>query len=135
MTLTYLLDANVLIALTVAEHEYHERTSAWASTIDKFAVCAVVEGALVRFLVRIGESARVAQDVLRAVHALPGCEFWPDAPSYVAADLGHVRGHRQVTDAYLVSLAAGRADSALATLDEALVRSMPDRTLLVPVMS
>lgn len=87
---------------------------------------------MVRFLVRIGESARVAQDVLRAVHALPGCEFWPDSPSYVATDLGHVHGHRQVTDAYLVSLAAGRADSVLATLDEGLVQSLPDRTLLVP---
>ena len=129
---TYLLDADVLIALTVAEHGHHARTSAWASGIDRFAVCPVVEGALVRFLDRIGESARVAQDVLRAVHALPGCEFWPDSLSYVTTGLGHVRGHRQVTDAYLVSLAAGRADSALATLDEGLVQSQPDRTVLVP---
>lgn len=129
---TYLLDANVLIALTVAEHEHHARTSAWASGISRFAVCPVVEGAVVRFLVRIGESARVAQEVLRAVHALPGCEFWPDSPSYVGSDLGHVRGHRQVTDAYLVGMAAARPDSALATLDERLVQSLPDRTLLVP---
>jgi uncharacterized protein len=129
---TYLLDSNVLIALTVAEHEHHERASTWAAEIDKFAVCPVVEGALVRFLVRIGESAAVAQEVLRAVHALPGCEFWPDSLSYVDTDLGHVRGHRQVTDAHLVSVAAGRADSVLATLDEGLVRSAPRGTLLVP---
>ncbi len=131
---TYLLDANVLIALTVAEHEYHERASAWASTIDAFAVCPVVEGALVRFLVRMGESAAVAKSVLRAVHDLPGCEFWPDSLSYVDTDLGHVRGHRQVTDAHLVSLAASRADSVLATLDEGLVQSVPQRTLLVPAV-
>jgi toxin-antitoxin system PIN domain toxin len=129
---TYLLDANVLIALTVADHEHHAPASAWAAGIDSFALCPVVEGSLVRFLVRIGESARVAQDVLRAVHALPGCEFWSDSLSYVATDLGHVRGHRQVNDAYLVSLAAGRADSALATLDEGLAQSLPDRTVLVP---
>jgi len=131
---TYLLDANVLIALTVAEHEHHERASAWASTIDGFAVCPVVEGALVRFLVRMGESAGVAKSVLRAVHAVPGCEFWPDSLSYVDTDLGHVRGHRQVTDAHLVSLAASRADSVLATLDEGLVQSVPERTLLVPAV-
>ena len=131
---TYLLDANVLIALTVAEHEHHERASTWAATIDQFAVCPVVEGALVRFLVRIGESAGVAKNVLRAVHALPTCEFWPDSLSYVGTDLGHVRGHREVADAHLVSLAGGRADSVLATLDEGLVRSVPHRTFLVPAV-
>jgi uncharacterized protein len=129
---TYLLDANVLISLTVADHEHHERASAWASGVARFAVCPVVEGALVRFLIRVGESAAVAQHVLRAVHALPACEFWTDSLSYAGADLGHVRGHRQVTDAYLVSLAAARPDAVVATLDEALVQSQPERTLLVP---
>ena len=130
---TYLLDANVLIALTVAEHEHHARASIWASGITRFALCPVVEGALVRFLVRIGESAGVAQQLLRAVHDLPGCEFWPDSLSYAESDLDHVRGHRQVTDAYLVSVAAARPDAVLATLDEGLVHALPDRTVLVPV--
>lgn len=129
---THLLDANVLIALTVADHEHHVRASVWASTTTGFAVCPVVEGALVRFLVRTGEGALVAQQVLRALHAMPGVDFWPDSLSYGASDLGHVRGHRQVADAYLVSLAAEHADSVLATLDEGLARSRPDRTLLVP---
>jgi hypothetical protein len=131
---THLLDANVLIALTVADHEHHERASAWAAGIDAFAVCPVVEGALVRFLVRVGESAAVAQRLLDAVHALPACQFWPDSLSYAASDLGRVRGHRQVTDAYLVSLAATRADAVLATLDEGLVQSHPERSLLVPAL-
>lgn len=132
---TYLLDANVLIALTVADHEHHARASAWASRITRFAVCPVVEGALVRFLVRVGESAGVARQVLGAVQALPACEFWPDSLSYAAADLDRVRGHRQVTDAYLVSLAADRGDARLATLNEGLVQSHPERTLLIPALS
>ena len=115
---TYLLDADVLIAPTVADHEHPARTSAWASGMSRFAVCPVVEGALVRFLVRIGETAAVAQQVLRGIHALPHCEFWPDSLSYADSDLGPVRGHRQVTDAYLVSLASGRPGATLATLDE-----------------
>jgi uncharacterized protein len=129
---TYLLDANVLIALTVAEHEHHERASVWASGIENFAVCPVVEGALVRFLIRTGETPSVATALLRALHALPGCEFWPDSVSYADADLDHVRGHRQVTDAYLASLAAGRRGSLLATFDGGLARELPELTTLVP---
>jgi hypothetical protein len=88
---------------------------------------------LVRFLVRIGESAGVAQQLLRAVHDLPGCEFWPDSLSYAESDLDHVRGHRQVIDAYLVSVAAARPGAVLATLDDGLVHALPDRAVLVPV--
>lgn len=131
---TYLLDANVLIALTVIEHEHHARASSWAAGIESFAVCPVVEGALVRYLIRVGETPAVATEVLRGVHALPGCDFWPDSVSYARADLGHVRGHRQVTDAYLVSLAADHPGSRLATLDGGLVQVLPDLTSLVPAL-
>ncbi|GAB05804.1 PIN domain-containing protein [Gordonia amarae] len=127
---TYLLDANVLIALTVVEHEHHTRASEWAAGIERFAVCPVVEGALVRFLVRIGEKAETAAAVLRQVRARPGYEFWADSMSYADASLGHVRGHRQVTDAYLASLATDRG-GMLATLDEALVAVLPNSAVLV----
>jgi len=128
---TYLLDANVLIALTVQEHEHHERSTAWASSVESFAVCPIVEGALVRFLLRLGESPSIAAEVVRRIRGLPSCTFWADSISYADVDLGHVVGHRQVNDAYLVSLARAHAD-VLATLDEALAASHPDHTLLLP---
>jgi toxin-antitoxin system PIN domain toxin len=130
----YLLDANVLIALTVQEHEHHERASIWASAVDSFATCPIVEGALVRFLVRLGESAITAVEVIQRIRDLPAGEFWPDSISYADIDLGHVVGHRQVTDAYLVSLAGSHA-ATLATLDEGLASLLPDHTFLLPRIS
>jgi toxin-antitoxin system PIN domain toxin len=131
-TTTYLLDANVLIALTVAEHEHHDRASAWAATTDRFALCPIVEGALVRFLVRIGESTHAAAQVLRALHAMPRCEFWPDSLPYTDTPLDHVQGHRQVTDAYLAGLTAAHPHAQLATFDTALAQQLPTHCHLVP---
>ena len=128
---TYLLDANVLIAMTVAEHEHHLRTANWASSVESFAVSHIVEGALARFLIRIGESNTAVTELLRAIHANPRCEFWSDSLSYANAELTHVRGHRQITNAYLASLAADQG-GVLATLDQALADELPGSVALIP---
>jgi toxin-antitoxin system PIN domain toxin len=129
---TYLLDANVLIALTVGEHEHHDRATSWASGITSFAICPVVEGALLRFLVRLGESQTVASTVLRAIRDMRGCRFWPDDLSYSEVDLSNVRGHRQITDAYLVALVRRHPRSQLATMDEGLAELAPNATFVLP---
>ena len=128
---TFLLDADVLIALTVEEHEHHQRVAAWLAGVERVALCPIVEGALIRFLVRIGESVGVASEVLRLLHANPRCEFWPDSVSYARADLTAVRGHRQVTDAYLLALVAAHAETRLATLDQPLARQRPELAVLI----
>jgi predicted nucleic acid-binding protein len=129
---TYLLDANVLIALTVAEHEHHELVSSWAAGGQRFALCPVVEGSLVRFLIRIGESARAAKELLIAVHATPRCAFWPDSLTYRDAPLEDVIGPRQVTDSYLAGL-AGSNGGILATLDQALAARFSTTVELIGV--
>lgn len=129
---TYLLDANVLIALTVSEHEHHSRVSAWMVNVRRFALCPIVEGALVRFVVRLGESAATAGAVLHKIRDMPAYEFWPDELSYADTDLGHVVGHRQVTDAYLVDLVRRHSDARLATLDEGLAAVDPSHVELLP---
>jgi len=126
---TYLLDANVLIALTVQEHEHHGRVASWMAGVEHAALCPIVEGALVRFLVRIGESISVASEVLRLMYVNPHCEFWPDSVTCADADLSRVHGHRQVTDAYLVALVASRPEARLATLDRGLAQLYPDLTI------
>ncbi len=128
---TFLLDANVLISMTIEEHEHHQRVAAWLAGVEHVALCPIVEGALVRFLVRIGESADTAAEVLRRFHADPRCQFWPDSVTYAEADLNGLRGHRQVTDAYLVALVGARGDARLATLDRALAQMHPQATALL----
>lgn len=127
---TFLLDANVLIALTVAEHEHHEPAVAWLTTIDRFAVCPVVEGSLLRFLLRIGESMETASAVLVGVRASERCEFWPDSISYADIDVSTIRGHRQVNDSYLAALARQEA-GRVATFDAALAARHPESCHLV----
>jgi len=131
VTARHLLDANALIALAITDHEHHDRTVEWAANVEQVALCPIVEGSLVRFLIRTGESGATATAVLAAFHASPRCEFWEDSLSYTAADLGHVMGHRQVTDAYLVALAASRGGT-LATFDQALATTFPESVELIP---
>lgn len=128
---TYLLDADVLITLVVTDHEHHHRASEWFTTVDRVGITPTIEGALVRFTVRMGAGRDAATTVLSGMYATERCEFWPDSLSYTHADLGHVVGHRQVTDAYLAATAAAHG-AHLATFDEALARTFGDTVHLVP---
>lgn len=129
--MTYLLDANVVIALTVKEHVHHDRAATWFAGIDGFAISPVVEGAVVRFHVRVGERPSTAQTIVAALRAHPKGQWWPDTVSYADADLSTVHGHRQVTDSYLVAVAREHA-ATLATFDDALAQRHAPHTLLVP---
>ncbi|MEI4271388.1 TA system VapC family ribonuclease toxin [Klenkia sp. LSe6-5] len=126
-----LLDASVLIALVVADHEHHDAASSWVEAHRDVAVCPITEGALVRFLVRVGVPGADARSAVAQVAARPGTEFWPDAVSYADVSLDHVLGHGQVTDAYLAGLARARG-ARLATLDAGLAAAAADVAVLIP---
>jgi len=128
---THLLDANALIAITLADHECHERAVNWLASIDRIALCPIVEGSLARFFVRLGQTPATVQQVLRALNDSPRCVFWPDSLSYTDAHMAHVIGHRQVTDAYLASLASANG-GLLATFDHGLARAFPQVVSLIP---
>lgn len=130
--MSFLLDANVLIALTHPEHEHHDRARRWvAATEAPLAVCPMVEGALVRFMIRIGHAPGTVALLLSRLAAMPGYEWWPDSVSYSELDLSGLRGHRQVTDAYLVTLAMAHG-AQLATFDGGLSVAHPEGALLIP---
>lgn len=125
-----LLDANVAIALMFGDHEHHDRASTWLADTGCFALCPVVEGALARFVLRLGESGSMAAALLRGLRSHPGAEFWPDDVSYTEVALADLRGHRQVTDAYLATLARAH-DARVVTFDTGLAALQPDVALLL----
>jgi uncharacterized protein len=130
--MTALLDTNVLIALIVTEHVHHDAAAEWLSKSDTgFATCPITQGSLIRFLVRTGQSAATARDVVSAVESVDRHEFWPDSVSFAGAEIGGVVGYRQVTDAYLAQLARTRKGQ-LATLDSGLAHLHSDVAVLVP---
>ena len=131
MSTSHLLDANALIALVIAEHEHHGRVTAWVTQVDKVALCPITEGAMVRYLIRVGETAATASQLLNTLRESPRVDFWPDSISYTEAALEHVTGHRQVTDAYLASLAASH-QARLATLDVAMATALSATVDLIP---
>ena len=125
---THLVDANVLIALLIPDHEHHKAAESWMSELaeeDLIASDSVVEGAFTRYAVRIGHRAAQVQYALRRVHEMPRWRFWPDDLPYADSDLSTVRGHRQVTDSYLASLARHHG-GRLVTFDRALAARFPD---------
>jgi len=82
-------------------------------------------------LVRAGQSAAAARDVVSAIETANRHEFWPDIVSFVEVEVSGVIGHRQVTDAYLAQLAR-RRKGQLATLDSGLAHLHNDVAVLIP---
>jgi uncharacterized protein len=129
---TALLDANVLIALVVTEHVHHDAAAEWLAALEaEFATCPITQGSLIRFLVRAGQSAAAARDVVSAIEKTNRHEFWPNSVSFTDVEVGGVIGHRQVTDAYLAQLTRSRKGQ-LATLDSGLAHLHNDVAVLIP---
>jgi hypothetical protein len=135
-----LLDANVLIALAWPEHEFHNKVGRWfiRHCGAGWATCPFTQAAFVRILCNPAFSANAltaanAARVLESNLNLPNHHFWPDSISVPDA-LKEVKerftGHRQITDAYLVSLAV-RHRGQLVTLDKGIRAWAPEAAVEV----
>ena len=119
--MTWLLDANLLIALVVREHIQHDSAETWLSGLDdKFATCPITQGSLLRLLIREGLIAERAIALLLGLSSDRRHVFWPDDVPFEEVRLSGVIGHRQVADAYLAQLARAH-HGRLATFDQGLV--------------
>lgn len=139
---TYLLDTNILLALAWQNHVHHSETMEWfrRKGAPAFRTCPITQTGFVRISSNPSFSANAVMPgeaiaLLQRITNLPGHGFWPDDLPLMDAVALHplLASHRQVTDAYLLSLATVH-DGVLATLDRgivALARQCPERLELV----
>lgn len=127
-----LLDGNLLVAMALVGHVHRERSLKWFSKGFAFATCPVTEGTLLRVHMALAEdrSSEAAWRTLRKYRRHARHEFWQDNFSYADIEPAKIKGHRQVTDAWLVELARRRSGK-LATLDEGLATLFPETVELV----
>lgn len=138
--MSYLLDANALIALAWPAHEHHATVLRWFErhAADGWSTNAFTQAAFVRvvsqpaFAGRSLAIADVAESLMRNV-AHPKHRFLPldfGFEEVLGTCSGGILGHRQITDAWLVTCAA-RHGSKLVTFDtgiEQLLASPSERT-------
>jgi uncharacterized protein len=135
--MSVLLDANVLIALAVENHDLHGRATVWfAGLRQPFATCAITQGALLRVLLaqQIASNAGEAWALLERIQSMrtkkTHHEFWHESENFLNVPNKNILGHKQVTDAYLAHLARARSAS-IATFDRGLFVTNPDCAILL----
>jgi predicted nucleic acid-binding protein len=118
--MTYLLDVNALVALGLANHEFHDRIASWLRTqqFPRLAAWSITELGFVRVLAQApAYDFTVAQAcaLLLRMKKAGGFTFIPDNH-----DMSHfpawVKTAKQTTDGHLAKLASANG-SVLATLD------------------
>ena len=124
-----LLDVNVLIALVDPEHASATRAHVWfAAHQGGVATCPIVQNGVVRILSQPAYSKNAQYSVQSMVQlvrdfcAATDHQFWPDSLALIdeqVFDDSRLRGHRQITDAYLLALAVANAGK-LVTFDSAI---------------
>ncbi|HKW63210.1 MAG TPA: TA system VapC family ribonuclease toxin [Candidatus Acidoferrum sp.] len=129
MSGVFLLDVNVLIAMSWPTHVAHERVQQWFSRHGQaaWATCPFTQAAFVRILSNpaFSPNALTTADAFQLLGANlkhPGHKFWPDSIGLLEATRSfqsQIAGHQQVSDAYLLGLALHHK-ARLATLDTAI---------------
>jgi toxin-antitoxin system PIN domain toxin len=130
MTGAALLDVNLLVALFDPDHVHHELAHDWfsESRASGWATCAVTENGLVRVLAnpKYGSQVSGVPAILERLAKFRSSghhRYWDGDVSLTDSAVfkpALIRGHRQVTDVYLLGLAV-KHGGRLATFD----RSIP----------
>lgn len=136
----YLLDANALIALCWPAHEHHPRMLAWfkVHAAQGWATCALTQGAFIRVVMQPAFSGPAAAKITvsdaaelllrntsHAQHRFVNLDF--GFADVIATCTGGLYGHRQITDAYLLT-AAIKSGMKLLTFDAGLPSLLATQT-------
>lgn len=120
-----LLDVNALVALAWDTHVHHEAVSEWFDArTGPWSTCPVSEAGFVRVssnpkVIAGALGVAEARSVLRDLREVGEHLFLSNDVSMTDADVPRIVGHRQVTDALLLTVAR-RASVALVTFDAAI---------------
>ncbi|WP_232550132.1 TA system VapC family ribonuclease toxin [Propioniciclava soli] len=140
-TPSYLLDANVLVALCLSNHVHHRDAHAFLTGVEGWATTPLTEVALYRLLLNPAvagrpTAVREVDDAVRGFRKDPRWSFVPDASSlaFAGVDASVLVGHRQAPDLHLLNLARSN-DLILATFDRAMSGWLvpADRHLVHPI--
>jgi hypothetical protein len=121
---TYLLDVNLLLALSDPMHIHHEAAHRWYAEKGhlSWATCPITENEFLRIAShpnypnRPGDVPAVLA-ILRQLCEVPGHRFWGEDISILdILETDAIITHAQVTDVYLAGIAVQR-EGMLATLD------------------
>ena len=131
-----LLDVNVLVALAWPNHVHHAAARVWFDKHHRrgWATTPITESGFVRVssnraAIQTATTPAIAIEVLEAMTALDGHQFWADDLSGVTGGFGDtalVRSYRDVTDAHLLALAEARG-GAVVSFDSRMTRLIGDR--------
>jgi len=130
LTRKFLLDTNVLIALTETSHTHHQKAQDWLNSSDErdWGISPLTEASFLRITTNSKSypnprTLALAIATLRAMKEFPRFWYWEMKDSWVtltAPFASRISGHQQVTDAYLLGLAI-KEDGVLVTFDRGIV--------------
>jgi len=134
---SFLLDANVLIAMAWPAHSAHAKVEKWLSrhANDEWATCPLTQTAFVRIISNPAFSPDAltpgdAVTLLQAYLNHPAHKFWSDEIGFIDALeplKTQLAGHQEVTDAYLLGLAIHK-NGKFATMDQGVLSLLPQKT-------
>ena len=124
-----LLDVSVLLPLFDPSHMHHELAHDWFEDQQRqgWATCPITENGFVRLATSVAYSNPLLRpaDILARLITFRRTgrhEFWPASLSLTderVFSAAHIRGHKQLTDVYLLGLAKSNG-GALATFDQSI---------------